>query len=120
MRVCRIGQPAPVGRPGANITHTDAGCGVRIPHRSENSFRVQMKALLTQSPRQAAKLSSRASTQTPVGQVCVWKARIENCDAKALWRALHRMVSAHPLVRSALGEQPNGAGQPQLFSLHDL
>jgi hypothetical protein len=79
-----------------------------------------MKALLTQSPRPAAKLSSRASTQTSVGQVCVWKARIENCDAKALWRALHRMVSAHPLVRSALGEQPNGTGQTQLFSLHDL
>jgi hypothetical protein len=79
-----------------------------------------MKALSMKSPRLPAKLSSRASSQTTVGQVCVWKAKIENCDANALWRALHRMVSAHPLVRSALGGQPNGTGQTPLLSLQDL
>ncbi|MEP7342684.1 MAG: hypothetical protein ABI977_33455 [Acidobacteriota bacterium] len=72
------------------------------------------------SPRLPAKLSSRASSQTSASQICVWKAKIENCDANGLWRALHRMVSAHPLVRSALGGHSNGSGQTPLLSLHDL
>ena len=82
-----------------------------------------MKALTMTSPRLSAKLSSRASSQastSQANQVCVWKTKIENCDAHALWRSLHRMVSAHPLVRSALGGHSNGAGQTPLLSLHDL
>lgn len=79
-----------------------------------------MKALLMTSPRLQAKFSSRASSQTPADRVYVWKTKIENCDANALWRALHRMVSTHPLVRSALGGHSNGAGQTPLLSLHDL
>lgn len=82
-----------------------------------------MKALTMTSPRLSAKLTSRASSQTSTSQAnqaCVWKTKIENCDANALWRSLHRMVSAHPLVRSALGGHSNGAGQTPLLSLHDL
>src|SRR6185369_8282107 len=36
-------------------------------------------------------------------QLSSWKTRIENSDAQSLWRSLHRLVSAHPLVRSAIG-----------------
>jgi len=79
-----------------------------------------MKALSLKSPRLPAKLSSRVSSKTTAGPVCVWKARIEDCDATALWRALHRMVSAHPLVRSSLGGQPGAIGNSPVFSLHDL
>jgi hypothetical protein len=82
-----------------------------------------MKPLPNNSPRLLAKLTLRASSQISHCQkVCqkVWKTRIENCDANALWRELHRMVSAHPLVRSALGiQQGSGTLTPHL-SLHDL
>lgn len=74
-----------------------------------------MKALLSKSPRKLATLPSRASSQ-----FSVWKVRIENSDANAMWRSLHRMVSTHPLVRSALGNQQGAASQTPLFSLHDL
>jgi hypothetical protein len=41
-------------------------------------------------------------------------------DAQALWRSLHRLVSVHPLVRSALGSQPGAAQPTPLLSLQDL
>jgi hypothetical protein len=85
-----------------------------------------MKPLSKNSPRLLAKLTSRASSQISHCQKScqkVWKTRIENCDANALWRELHRMVSAHPLVRSALGFQHGQQGSATLMphlSLHDL
>src|SRR5919201_1488956 len=49
-----------------------------------------------------------------------WKSLLENNDANSLWKALYRLVSAHPLVRSAQRSQ-NGPTHPTpLFSLGDL
>ncbi|MCI0337026.1 MAG: hypothetical protein L0226_05590 [Acidobacteria bacterium] len=74
-----------------------------------------MKAPSPKSPRLLAKVSSCASSQ-----ISLWKTRIENCDAHALWRALHRLVTVHPLVRSALSSQQSSANSTHLFSLQDL
>lgn len=49
----------------------------------------------------------------------LWQQRIAACDAPSLWHSLQRMVSSHPLVRSALnGQQSSGAEAS--FSVHDL
>lgn len=77
-----------------------------------------MKPLSKKSPRLLAKLTSHVSSQ-----ISHWKAKIENCDANAIWRELHRMVSVHPLVRSALGIQHGQQGSANItphLSLHDL
>ncbi|HMV84910.1 MAG TPA: hypothetical protein PLD20_18030 [Blastocatellia bacterium] len=74
-----------------------------------------MKPLSKKSPKLVAKITSCASSQ-----LSHWKTRIENSDANALWRELHRMVSAHPLVRSALGMQQGAAALTPHLSLHDL
>jgi hypothetical protein len=74
-----------------------------------------MKAPSPKTPHVLAQLSPNG---TP--QLSVWRTRIENSDAQALWRALHRLVSVHPLVRSALGSQQASAQPTPLFSLHDL
>src|SRR5262245_7516972 len=49
-----------------------------------------------------------------------WKIGIENRDAQSLWRALHRLVSVHPLVRSALVSQQSPANSASSFSINDL
>lgn len=49
-----------------------------------------------------------------------WKTGIENRDAHALWRALHRLVSVHPLVRSALLAQQSSSNTSSSFSVNDL
>lgn len=67
--------------------------------------RVELKA----APKPPHKLAS----------LTVWKNRIEE-DAQALWRALHRLVSVHPLVRSALSNQPATASLLPVFSTSDL
>jgi hypothetical protein len=54
-----------------------------------------------------------------VTSLTAWKNRIEE-DAQALWRALHRLVSVHPLVRSALGGQPSTTSLLPVFSTSDL
>jgi len=74
-----------------------------------------MKALSPDSPIIAAKLSLPASLQ-----LSLWKTRIENSDAQSLWRSLHRLVSAHPLVRSALGHSRSSAHHTPSSSLSDL
>ncbi len=74
-----------------------------------------MKAPSLKSPRLPAKLFSCASSQ-----LSLWKTRIENNDAHALWRALHRLVSVHPMVRSALNSQQSSTNPTNLYSLHDL
>jgi hypothetical protein len=71
--------------------------------------------LLVQSPRGA---SSQPARQPQLCQPQLWK--IENTDPNALWRALHRMVSHHPLVRSALSSQQASKYSTFIFSLHDL
>ncbi|MGE0128620.1 MAG: hypothetical protein AB7U82_11115 [Blastocatellales bacterium] len=53
-------------------------------------------------------------------QLSLWKTRIENSDAQSLWRSLHRLVSAHPLVRSALGYSYSSAHHTPSSSLSDL
>lgn len=74
-----------------------------------------MKAPSRKSPQLLAKVPSGAASQ-----LSLWKTRIENSEANALWRALHRLVSIHPLVRSALNSQQSSASPSNLFSLHDL
>lgn len=74
-----------------------------------------MKAISPKTPHVLAKLSAK-----PGAQLSLWRARLENSDAQSLWRALYRLVSAHPLVRSALGNQQAAINPTPLFSLHDL
>lgn len=75
-----------------------------------------MKALTPNSPLKPAKLSSGVPSLSTPGQNSIWQTRIEHNDAPSLWRSLQRMVSSHPLVRSALGTQ--NSSPP--FSVHDL
>jgi hypothetical protein len=49
-----------------------------------------------------------------------WKQGIENRDANTLWRALHRLVSSHPLARAALFSQQSTSNNCSSFSTHDL
>jgi hypothetical protein len=49
-----------------------------------------------------------------------WKSLLENDDAASVWQALHRLVSAHPLVRSAQRSQHAPTHPTPLFSLNDL
>ena len=49
-----------------------------------------------------------------------WKSLLENNDAATLWQALHRLVSMHPLVRSAQRSQHGPTHPTPLFSLSDL
>jgi hypothetical protein len=74
-----------------------------------------MKALSPNSPIIVAKLSLPASLQ-----LSLWKSRIENSDAHSLWRSLHRLVSAHPLARAALGYSHSSVHHTPSSSLMDL
>ena len=49
-----------------------------------------------------------------------WKSLLENNDAALLWQSLHRLVSIHPLVRSAQRNQHNSKNATSLLSLPDL
>ncbi len=49
-----------------------------------------------------------------------WKSLLENNDAALLWQSLHRLVSIHPLVRSAQRNQHNPKNVTSLLSLPDL
>lgn len=49
-----------------------------------------------------------------------WKSLLENNDAASLWQALHRLVSMHPLVRSAQRSLHGPTHPTPLFSLNDL
>ncbi|MBS1812946.1 MAG: hypothetical protein JST84_32570 [Acidobacteria bacterium] len=49
-----------------------------------------------------------------------WKSLVENSDATLLWQSLHRLVSIHPLVRSAQRNQHNSKNAVSLLSLQDL
>jgi hypothetical protein len=49
-----------------------------------------------------------------------WITRIENDDSAAVWRALHRLVAVHPLVRSAQRRPDGLAHAGALSSLGDL
>lgn len=49
-----------------------------------------------------------------------WKSLLENNDAALLWQSLHRLVSVHPLVRSAQRNQHNAKTTTCLLSLQDL
>ena len=49
-----------------------------------------------------------------------WKSLLENNDAALLWQSLHRLVSIHPLVRSAQRNQHNAKNVTSLLSLPDL
>ncbi|HKX32573.1 MAG TPA: hypothetical protein VJ302_33110 [Blastocatellia bacterium] len=53
-------------------------------------------------------------------QLSFWKTRIETGDAQALWQSLHRLVSVHPLVRSALRSQQFSSAATPFFSVRDL
>jgi hypothetical protein len=90
-----------------------------------------MKALSPDSPLVLAKFplpasSNKSSTVSGVapgaalGAPSLWRARIENDDAQAVWRSLHRLVKAHPLVRSALGYSHLSSHPAPLSSLNDL
>ncbi len=83
-----------------------------------------MKALSPNSPLVPVKFPARTSAKhstgkNATGQGSLWKTRLERSDAPALWNALHRMVSSHPLVRSSMGSQHAVSPSPP-FSLHDL
>ncbi|MEK7831767.1 MAG: hypothetical protein AAB401_11815 [Acidobacteriota bacterium] len=75
-----------------------------------------MKALTPNSPLKPVKLSPSVSSLNTPGQSSLWHTRIQHSDAPSLWRSLQRMVSSHPLVRSALGNQSSAPP----FSVHDL
>jgi hypothetical protein len=49
-----------------------------------------------------------------------WKQLLESNDAISLWQALHRLVAAHPLVRSAQRSQHGPTHPTPLFSLSDM
>ncbi len=49
-----------------------------------------------------------------------WNSLLKNNDAASLWQALNRLVSAHPLVRSAQRNQHNPVSPSPLFSTLDL
>lgn len=49
-----------------------------------------------------------------------WKSLLENNDAALLWQSLHRLVSIHPLVRSAQRNQHSAKNITSLLSLPDL
>jgi len=49
-----------------------------------------------------------------------WKSLLENNDAASFWQALYRLVSAHPLVRSAQRSLHGPTHPTPLFSLNDL
>src|SRR5581483_2125087 len=49
-----------------------------------------------------------------------WNSLLKNDDAAPLWQALNRLVSAHPLVRSAQRNQNNPTNPVPLFSTRDL
>lgn len=82
-----------------------------------------MKALSPNSPlvpvNFPVRVSAKNTSQNKSGQGSLWKTRLERSDAPAMWKALHRMVSSHPMVRSALGNQ-HSLCLPPSFSLHDL
>lgn len=82
-----------------------------------------MKALSPNSPlvpvNFPVRVSAKNTSQNKSGQGSLWKTRLERSDAPAMWKALHRMVSSHPMVRSALGNQ-HSVCLPPPFSLHDL
>ncbi len=94
-----------------------------------------MKALFPNSPLVLAKLSlptsssksfsesGDASGHTSVKLSCpvsLWRTRIENSDVQSLWRSLHRLVSVHPLVRSALGFSHSSSHPTPFASIQDL
>mgnify|MGYP002784169714 CR=1 FL=1 len=78
-----------------------------------------MKPLSPTSPLVPVKFPAPVSAKRSFGQGSHWKTRLEHSDAPALWNALHRMVSSHPLVRTTLGNSHNGCPSPHL-SIHDL
>src|SRR5262245_53101846 len=84
-------------------------------YRSANCLGLKMKAPSINSPNPLAETSSCVASQ-----LSCWRTKIENHDAGALWRSLHRLVSAHPLVRSGLGSQQFTFSPAHLFSLRDL
>ena len=49
-----------------------------------------------------------------------WKSLLENNDDATLWQSLHRLVSIHPLIRSAQRNQHNAKNTTSLLSLPDL
>jgi hypothetical protein len=49
-----------------------------------------------------------------------WKSFLETNDAASVWQSLHRLVSIHPLVRSAQRNQHNAKNSTSLLSLQDL
>jgi hypothetical protein len=49
-----------------------------------------------------------------------WKSLLENNEAALLWQSLHRLVSIHPLVRSAQRNQHTAKNSTSLLSLQDL
>jgi hypothetical protein len=64
-----------------------------------------------------ALIAKQTKTSKPLKS---WKTLLETNDAHALWQALYRLVSAHPLVRSAQRNQHGPAHPTPLFSLGDL
>lgn len=49
-----------------------------------------------------------------------WRSLLDNNDAGLLWQSLHRLVSSHPLVRSAQRNQQNSTLSSSQSSTHDL
>jgi hypothetical protein len=73
----------------------------------------------TIGPEQRVEPKAAPRSVPKVASLTAWKNRIEE-DAQALWRALHRLVSVHPLVRSALNSQSSTASLLPVFSTSDL
>jgi hypothetical protein len=74
-----------------------------------------MKASSPQPQKLAARVSSGATSRH-----ASWKTRIENRDNHGLWRALSRLVSRHPLVRSTLDNRQSFNQTASFFTLSDL
>jgi hypothetical protein len=94
-----------------------------------------MKAYSPNSPLKLAKPPISASTKKSTepagkkaapasgdasGQTSIWKTNIETSDAQSLWRSLNRLVSAHPMVRSALAISHSSGNPASAVSLVDM
>jgi hypothetical protein len=78
-----------------------------------------VNSITVKAPKVAPATKLRLVKAETVASKSKWQVYIQE-DAQALLRALQRMVSTHPLVRSALKGQGAVAGTSPMFSAQDL
>lgn len=68
----------------------------------------------------AVKKQSPAKSYLSHAHPVSWKTSIENNEAHVIWRALQRLVSSHPLVRSTLAAPQSAFNSANSLSIGDL